>query len=85
MLQGEHSAQLATFIKPQFVIKTFVLSIFECPFYTGFSVLNEWPFKTGFTVQSCLFQFWDAATGVLKCVYGESEIGVTGVNFVSKR
>ena len=42
MLQGEHSAILSTFIKLQFVIKIFVLSIFE------------WPLKTGFTVyQSC--------------------------------
>ena len=39
MLQGEHSAIVLTFIKVPFVIKTFVLSIFE------------WPFKTGFTVQ----------------------------------
>ena len=31
------------------------------------------------------FQFWDASTGVLKCVYGEIEIGVTGVNFAGKR
>ena len=38
MLQGEHSAILLTFIKLQFVIKIFVLSIFE------------WPLKTGFTV-----------------------------------
>ena len=41
MLLGEpleHSAILSTFIKLPFVIKTFVLSIFECPFYTGFSV-----------------------------------------------
>ena len=37
MLQGEHSAILSTFIKLPFAIKTFVLSIFE------------WPFKTGFT------------------------------------
>ena len=34
----EHSAILSTFIKLPFVIKTFVLSIFE------------WPLKTGFTV-----------------------------------
>ena len=34
MLQGEHSAILLTFIKLPFVIKTFVLSIFEWPFYT---------------------------------------------------
>ena len=29
MLQGEHSAILSTFIKQQFIINTFVLSIFE--------------------------------------------------------
>ena len=39
MLQGEHSAILLTFIKPPFVIKIFVLSIFEWPLYTGFTVL----------------------------------------------
>ena len=38
MLQGEHSAILLTCIKLPFVIKIFVLSIFE------------WPLKTGFTV-----------------------------------
>ena len=38
MLQGEHSAILLTFIKLPFVIKSFVLSIFEWPFYTGFTV-----------------------------------------------
>ena len=38
MLQREHSAILSTFIKPPFVIKIFVLSIFEWPFYTGFTV-----------------------------------------------
>ena len=36
----EHSAILSTFIKVPFVFKTFVLSIFE------------WPLKTGFTVYS---------------------------------
>ena len=39
MLQGEHSAILSTFIKLPSVIKIFVLSIFEWPFYTGFTVL----------------------------------------------
>ena len=39
MLQGKHSAILSTFIKLQFVIKIFVLSIFECLFYTGFIVV----------------------------------------------
>ena len=38
MLQAEHSAILWTFIKLPFVIKIFVLSIFE------------WPLKTGFTI-----------------------------------
>ena len=35
MLQGEHFAILLTFIRLPFVIKIFVLSIFEWPFYTG--------------------------------------------------
>ena len=39
MLQGEHSAILSTFIKLPFVIKIFVLSIFEWPFYIGFTAL----------------------------------------------
>ena len=38
MLHGEHSAIFLTFIKLQFVIMIFVLSIFEWPFYTGFTV-----------------------------------------------
>ena len=38
MLKGEHSAILSTFIKLLFVIKIVVLSIFERPFYTGFTV-----------------------------------------------
>ena len=42
MLQGEHSSILLTFIKLPFVIKIFILSIFECPFYTGFTVLLFW-------------------------------------------
>ena len=39
LLQVEHSAILLTFIKPPIVIKIIVLSIFEWPFYTGFTVL----------------------------------------------
>ena len=34
-----HSALLSTFIKLSFVIKIFVLSMFEWPFYTGFTLL----------------------------------------------
>ena len=35
--EGKHSAILSTFIKLPFVIKTFVLSIFEWPLYKGFT------------------------------------------------
>ena len=38
MLQGEHSAILLSFIKLPFAIKVFVLSFFERPFNTGFTV-----------------------------------------------
>ena len=38
MLQRENSAILSTFIKLPFVIKIFILSIFEWLFYTGFTV-----------------------------------------------
>ena len=38
MLQGEHSAIFLTYTKLPFVIKIFVLSIFEWPYYTGFTV-----------------------------------------------
>ena len=41
MLQGEHSAILSTFSKLPFVIKIFVLSISEWPFYTGFTVCHK--------------------------------------------
>ena len=38
IFQWEHSAILSTFIKVPFVIKIFILSIFEWPFYTDFTV-----------------------------------------------
>ena len=41
MLQREHSAILSTCIKPPFVIKIVVSSIFKWPFYTGFTVLSK--------------------------------------------
>ena len=34
----EHSAIVSTFIRLPVVIKTFILSTFEWPFYTGFTV-----------------------------------------------
>ena len=55
MLQGEHSAILLTFIKLPFVIKTFVLSIFEWPFYTGFTVCCKLHITWVFHKHSLLF------------------------------
>ena len=40
MLQGEHSAIFLAFIKQQFVIRIFNLSIFERSFYTGLTVVR---------------------------------------------
>ena len=41
ILPLEHSAILLTFIKLPFVIKIFVLSIFEWLFYTGFTIMQS--------------------------------------------
>ena len=41
MLTGKHSAILSAFIKQPSVVKIFVLSIFEWPLYTGFTVKNK--------------------------------------------
>ena len=47
MLQAEHSAILSTFIKLPFVIKIFVLSIFEWLLKTGFTeIFHHIPKKT---------------------------------------
>ena len=47
MLQREQSVILSTCIKLSFVIKTFVLSIFEWPLKTGFTVYFDlYPNKT---------------------------------------
>ena len=50
ILQGEHSAILSTFIKLPFVIKIFVLSIFEWPLKTGFIVYTN-SFENKYTLQ----------------------------------
>ena len=66
MPQGEHSAILPTFIKLPFVIKIFVLSIFECPFYTGFTVCQaEW--KTVWVLIRSFHQKQGSAGQELKC------------------
>ena len=41
MLQREHYAMFSTLIKLPVAIATFVLSMFEWPFYTGVTVLHE--------------------------------------------
>ena len=41
MLQGVHSAIRLTFLKLPFVIKNFVLSIFEWPFYIDVTVFTQ--------------------------------------------
>ena len=47
MLQEKHSAIFSTFIKLSFVIKIFVLSIFEWRFYTGF-----------YCIVFCIYRKW---------------------------
>ena len=60
MLKGEHSTILSTFIKLPFVIGIFVLSIFDWPFYTGFTVqhLIVW-----FKATLFIFKFQDPNNG----------------------
>ena len=74
MLQGGHSAILLSFIKQPFVIKIFILSIFEWPFYTCFThVLHR--FYRGFTqvlhmFNTYLHRFYTCFTEVLHMFYG---------------
>ena len=60
MLHWEHSAILLTFIKLPLVIKIFVLSIFEWPFYTGFTLAYSFTFSVTFSQshsQHCIQKF----------------------------
>ena len=61
MLQGEHSAILSTLIKLPFVIKTFVLSFFELPLKTGFTVSSkpkvQWPMELVFIIKNNLASY----------------------------
>ena len=45
-MQVKSIAECSTFIKLPFLIKIFVLSIFEWPFYTRFTVLQICQFYT---------------------------------------
>ena len=72
MLQGEHSAILLTFIKLPFVFKTCVLSIFE------------WPLKTGFTVYVFVVSGKDDVFGENICKYetvGKSSCNVRALTY----
>ena len=55
MLQGKHSAILSNFIKLPFVIKSFVLSMFDWPLKTGFIVMTlEMLFIEGLSLEVLL-------------------------------
>ena len=58
MLQAEHSAKLSTFIKLPFVIKIFVLSIFEWPLKTGFTVSGNALFSRVIQEMSLSVSLW---------------------------
>ena len=68
MLQGEHSAILSTFIKLPFVIKIFVLSIFE------------WPFKTVFSVHVFIVCLFDLILYVPSTFFSYIGTGLAGLN-----
>ena len=51
---SKHSAILSTFIKLPVVTKIFVLSIFERPFYTGFTVCDRYHFAMGLAISEHL-------------------------------
>ena len=67
MLQG-HSAILSTFIKPPFVIKFFVLSIFEQPFYTGFTVYLNSCFNKVCYKGTSLYTLLSFITSLMVCI-----------------
>ena len=72
MLKGEHSAEhsaiLLTFIKLPFVIKIIVLSIFEWPFYTGFTVTAVVELFSSTVQKKMTFKFWSY---ILRCWHFE--------------
>ena len=77
MLQGEHSAILLTFIKLPFVIKIFVLAIFERPFYTEFtehpnivSVSSESSPETSLLVDAISTEILSTRSGGSSCRRG---------------
>ena len=57
MFQGEPSAILSTFIKLPFVIKIFVLSIFETPFYRSEVFIEHQPNRIKIREELCTTWF----------------------------
>ena len=47
--EGEHSAIFSTLIKLPIVIKIFIVSYFEWPFYTGFTVQARFLHDTSYS------------------------------------
>ena len=66
MLQREHSAILSTSIKLPVVIKTFVLSFFEWPFYTNLTVFVQSVSEFVFNVPPATKVIWKRGHG-LEC------------------
>ena len=68
--QGEHSAILLTLIQLPLVIKTFVLSIFEWPFYigfTGYQFVHGPRLHIGHLVKTCVcFGFSNLGQNILR-------------------
>ena len=70
---SEHSAILLTFIKLPFVIKMLVLSIFEGPFYTGFTVtimVFALPFPSKFAIVTMFPRCYDPVPMLPKSLEG---------------
>ena len=70
--QGEHSEILSTFIKLSFVIKIFVLSIFEWLLKTGFTVFLTLKYSLVSTVPALMFPA--AASFSIKLFFSSDDI-----------
>ena len=88
MLQGEHAAILPTFFKLPFVIKIFVLSIFEWLFYTGFTVTeymeNVLKFRKLFSLFSNKMLVFRAAIHKMLDTIANREDPDQGLHFLSR-
>ena len=71
---------LPTFIKLPFVIKIFVLSIFEWPFYTGFTVFNSLHAGKLFIIFCSLLTFFEKIISGISLEYRHSVSSYLGLN-----